>query len=446
MTTLGGITYGLDPSWITSQEEDNCKKVRNACAAQIADLQCTDDDVIGDLRIVRYLREADGHVQKVILTFQEFLEWRITEQEPGGTVEEWRQEVIGRERDDFEKWHKQRMNPYEPMHWNAGNDVNGMPLVIMPAGHVDSRRWAEDRDIRLYPYDMDWKFACQVSEWASWYLTKISREKKKVHYFCRIIDMKGEGEDGRQTVLSGDKRHTEFRKRVLACIGRFYPCQDARVNVINARWQFSLLWRIVKLLLSEKQRNTVNIIGPMDNPANQKELMQTWPAEHLLRDYGGILDTLLWIWPCCDAATARQIVHDRPYVEPQIPASSAARVRSTTRGTARRSVFSMSVSSKLARSGPGEISAGPRERLLTTIGMPPVGGFQTIVAEEAVLDQKIALASQEEKISPIHGRDVVPVCHLTQDRPGWLCTVGIGCERPRQPDTDYSLPQTYSSA
>merc|ERR1712176_53519 len=105
-----------------------------------------------------------------------------------------------------------------------------------------------------------------------------------------------------------------------------------------------------------------NIIGAMDNKANQKELMQTWPAEHLLRDYGGTLDTLPWVWPCCDAATARQIVGDRPYVEPEFRVVGEKRgTRRTTRGRARRSVFSMSVSSKLARSRPGEISAGPRE-------------------------------------------------------------------------------------
>ncbi|CAE8588509.1 unnamed protein product, partial [Polarella glacialis] len=247
--------YGVELGLPTAEELVKIGQIRRACSAEIAALKDPAEDVCGDLRIVRFLRSRKGDQKTATDWFREFLTWRVTELAPGGTPEDWRREVVGRDIDDLRQWYLKRGSPFDPINPCIGENSDGMLLMWVGTGYVDPQKWAESHDSK-YTVEHDFKTMMQVMEWIFWELTRRSQKTGKMAYMIKMLDLKGEGEDGRQTLFFGDKRFYDFTmKRVMPAGQHFYCDHDAMFLVVNAARLFAICWSMGKYLLTERQRS-----------------------------------------------------------------------------------------------------------------------------------------------------------------------------------------------
>jgi len=320
MSSLYGVEQGL-PS---AEDLGKIKLIREACRKEIACLKDPDEDIIGDLRVVRFLHSRKGNVETATEWFRNFLVWRVTEQPPGGTPEDWRREVAGRSVDNFRQWYLRRSNPHDPMNPCAGENEDGMLLTWLAMGFLDPKSWTESHHPQ-YSEDDDFKLAIQYLEWTYWELERRSREQGKLSYVVKMIDMKGSGEDGRQSFLWWDRKYSDFiLKRITPLAQHHYCDHDSMFVVVNAPRLFSVMWNAVKYVLTERQRSKFKILSSSSEPSNQKVLMQVWPKEHLPLEYGGSLVSIERVYPPAGKADKERFHAERHLIDIEYPEQKAA--------------------------------------------------------------------------------------------------------------------------
>ena len=71
---------------------------------------------------------------------------------------------------------------------------------------------------------------------------------------------------------------------IVSILKWIYPSRLDTIFVVNSGWVFSLIWNVVKPLLSKNTLSKVNFLGK-DNA--QSVLVEEIGEEHLEREYGG---------------------------------------------------------------------------------------------------------------------------------------------------------------
>jgi len=311
--------FGVEFSLPEEKELARVQLVRGACVQQLAGITDPAEDVIGDLRIARFLRAESQNVKEATKHYKEFLEWRTTEQAPGGTPEEWRREVIGRDLVDFNRWAHNLVNPWAPAGLCEGENQYQMMMLVVGWGMTDRLKWAEDRP-ETYPFADDFKFLVQTQEFYMWYLDKRSKELGRTAYMVKMVDLLGEGEDGRQGFMKADKRWWEFvMKRALPMCAKFYCEQDAKILVTNTPGKILAAWKLLKHVFPSRMSIKACIVGNMEKPEAQTEVMRAWPAEFLPAQYGGTLQELKSIWPPLSLEERRRIIDEHHMLTVELP-------------------------------------------------------------------------------------------------------------------------------
>lgn len=313
------VRYGVELDLPSGLEIEKIHQIRSASAEQIRRLKDPAEDVVGDLRIIRFLRTKKGDVAAATQWFTEFLTWRVTEQAPGGTPEDWRREVVGRSVADFEAWRIRRQNPYSPSNWNVGDNQDGMLLIAFAWGYNDPLKFSEDRHAN-YTFDDDFKEMVQNLEWVFWELTRRSRERAQMAYAVKLFDSAGWGEGGRQTLVNADKRWYDFvLKRQTGIASKFYCDHDAMFIGLNCPFSATLVWKVVRLFLTERQRSKAMIVGDIRKASKLSEVTEVWPLEFLPREYGGKLSKLDCVWPPPAEFDVVEFRSKRHLVQPDYP-------------------------------------------------------------------------------------------------------------------------------
>ena len=180
---IGQVVSG---DWPQGHELEKVHQIRLACDVEIKALNDPTDDVVGDLRICRFLRSKDGDVEVATDLFRDFLKWRV---EDDHKVERIRAKVIGKTPQEFLNWFYPRMTPDVPICPYVGINDDGDMIMMIRQGQADFYGMAEN----LPNVDV---FTAML-EWQLWYLDKISREQERVAYLVKIMDFDGMGDDGR---------------------------------------------------------------------------------------------------------------------------------------------------------------------------------------------------------------------------------------------------------
>lgn len=164
--------------------------IRLACDKEIKALNDPTDDVVGDLRICRFLRSKDGDVEAAKELYREFLQWRVADDHK---VERIRQKVVGKTPKEFLEWFYPRITPDIPICPYAGENEDGDVIMMIRQGQADFHGMAKKLP------DVDTFNA--MLEWQLWYLDKLSREQERIAYLIKILDFGGLGDDGRGSPL-----------------------------------------------------------------------------------------------------------------------------------------------------------------------------------------------------------------------------------------------------
>lgn len=271
-------SYGVSFELPNARELRQIAEIRAALASEINRLKDPSPDVVGDLRLCRFLRARQGNTAEALISCRNFLNWRAT-----SGVEDWRKEVIGKSPEDFTRWVRERRCPL-PCCWYAGRNADGCILKMVSAGHLDTCSFLQGRH-EGHLLDGDEKTIIQCMEWTLWHLDQLSRKEGKMCYVATFYDF---GEGG---TLCSTANLSMLRKLFLEDIGAqlraYYPDHEAVVLLLNTSTCFRLVFRVVLAAMSKRQKEKVQVLGSTDEPSVRQVLHSIFPVETLPVEMGG---------------------------------------------------------------------------------------------------------------------------------------------------------------
>lgn len=285
MTDLSGVA---SPEMPSEQELKQIAQIRAECAADIDALTCRADDIVGDLRICRFLRSRQGDVQEATAWFREFLKWRL---EYG--MDAYRQEVVGRSPEDFVNWYDKRRNPYIRLCPYAGRNDQGNVLWFVHTGLNDPVKWVEHRQVSK---EEDAKTINLVLEWTMWHLDVLSRREERMAYCIKVLDFRHLGGGGRKLPVFVPE-FKGFFQGMLQSMQKHYCEHDSLFVMLNTSWVFRTLFSVVKLLFTKRQVSKIRLLGDASTAEVRSALSQIVPERLLHAEYGGPVQRLVGFLP-----------------------------------------------------------------------------------------------------------------------------------------------------
>lgn len=274
-----GEKYGVSEELPSESELKSIAQIRESCRAELEKLTIKSDDIVGDLRICRFLRAKLGDTAAATEWYREFLCWRAE-----GTIEKDRLEVVGRSPQDFMDWFAKRCNPYLPMTPWVGRNSEGHVLFLIRPGQLHAPKFVEHRS---YEMAKDERFMFQLLEWVLWYLNELSRKEGRMVYVVKLADFKGMGEGKPVPFFVAEFK--AFMTQWLKVMQRFYCDHDSVFLLVNTNFLFRAVWAILKLVLTKRQTSKVRVLGDL-NQASVRASLEAYLPESLIPEvYGGKL-------------------------------------------------------------------------------------------------------------------------------------------------------------
>jgi hypothetical protein len=169
-----------------------------------------------------------------------------------------------------------------------------MLLMIGRTGMIDAEKFIEERaDI---PLSQDILLTVAYLEWTLWYLDVESHRQQKMLYMIKVLDMNGLGTEGRKIPIFVPKMK-DFLLQMIQTMQKPYCEHDACFVVLNAPYIFRLVWGVVSIILTTKQKGKVMLLGNTSDKKVSDRLLQLIPASMLPRDIGGERQGLQNIYP-----------------------------------------------------------------------------------------------------------------------------------------------------
>lgn len=272
------VIYGVDCSLPSSLELVQIQTIRSTCQNLVDRLIDPADDVVGDLRILRFLRARHGKVSEAIEWFIVFLETRLANDHE---IEKRRKEVIGKTPDEFLEWFYQRHNVFFPFNPAVGRNADGHLLVYMRVGLLEANKFVEARSL-----ESQYMLHVQMLEWTFWQINEWSRQEGRMVYVVKALDFAGLGEDGRKLPI-WVPRMKSFMTTILQSSQKCYCEHDAAFLVLNTPLVFRILAGMVTWLFSAKQKAKIRILGTSSSESVRASLNQIVPVQFLPVEWGG---------------------------------------------------------------------------------------------------------------------------------------------------------------
>merc|ERR1712032_1623561 len=107
-----------------------------------------------------------------------------------------------------------------------------------------------------------------MTEWYLWHLDEESHKQHEMLYIVKIVDLDGLGKEGRKVPIFVPKFKT-FLFGILHMLQKPYCEHDAAILIVNAPFVFRLVWGMVSLILTEKQKTKFMLLGHVSGEAMQ---------------------------------------------------------------------------------------------------------------------------------------------------------------------------------
>jgi len=242
----------------TEDEKKSINLVLKACKNEIKGLRYPTDDVVGEWRVLRFVRNVLGDTDKAKKNFKLYLQHRM---ELNHLIEELGHEVRGMSREEFVQWCEERHDLHFPMHSYAGENENGSVVYFYTwtggfnyeamCSSIDSVEVMMDRTCMII----------QHHEWLFWYLNERCKKLNEMCYMRKICDLTGLSVNPfKYTGMLSLKTNTSNLMANDYCDG------DDSYVMMNAPWIFDVIYPLMKLFLTPRQKKKMIMIEQDDLP------------------------------------------------------------------------------------------------------------------------------------------------------------------------------------
>mmetsp|Transcript_27377 Transcript_27377/g.63897 ORF Transcript_27377/g.63897 Transcript_27377/m.63897 type:complete len:415 (+) Transcript_27377:94-1338(+) len=245
---------GADTSWPSSAELVQVAEIRQACQKEIDALPApAPRDVVGDLRLCRFLRFNSGNVKKATEGYREFLTFRAEAQ-----LDVLRKHVIDLSMEDFAKWVDSVRSPFTPpLAISFGETPDGHLLVFVQPGRFKAVDFVSQRP-ECHTLDTDLMISWLCVERMLKNLDDRSYEKQKMLYSIKVMDMQGLGKE-KLAIFVPELR--KFAQTHVSKIMQHYCEHDILILVLNAPFVFRVIHTFAQAIISKRQAARMKVFG-----------------------------------------------------------------------------------------------------------------------------------------------------------------------------------------
>mmetsp|Transcript_497 Transcript_497/g.1254 ORF Transcript_497/g.1254 Transcript_497/m.1254 type:complete len:387 (-) Transcript_497:23-1183(-) len=262
---------GADTSWPSEAELAKVSEVRKLCQKELSALTDPTRDVVGDLRITRFLRFNSGDVTKAAKGFGEFLTFRVRED-----IDAIRKGVIDLKPEQFLQWLETNRSPFAPAICPfLGETPEGHMLIYGAVGFFKAVDFVKQRPA-CHTMDTDLLFAWCCVEWVMKQIEDRSYAAHKMLYTIKVIDMRNLGKE-KLPILVPEIRH--FAQTNVKPIMNMYCEHDILIMILNAPFVFRMVWAFASSLLSKRQQARVKVFSDALAAEPQAMLKSLAPLE-----------------------------------------------------------------------------------------------------------------------------------------------------------------------
>jgi len=236
----------------TEDEKKKINLVVKASSQEISGLKYPTEDVIGEWRVLRFVRSHLGDTEKAKKHFKTYLRHRKAHNH---LIEELGREVRGMPPAEFTKWFEERRNPYLPLAPYAGESKDGSVVYFLCwEGGIQFEKWASSSTVDD-PLTDDWAIMIQSHEWLLWYLNEQSKKLNEMCYMRKVLDLTGLSVNPFQ--FGGLQGLTSNMMKVM---GIDYCDADDQFVMVNPPWIVDILFPIVKMFMTKRQKTKFQTI------------------------------------------------------------------------------------------------------------------------------------------------------------------------------------------
>jgi len=252
---MAGLISAADCALPSQDELAQVKEIRRSCFAEIQALNDPTRDVVGDLRLCRFLRFNKGDVKKATKAYRQFLVWRKDED-----IETLRQGIVDLAPADFINWMDSVRSPFGPAaNMYLGDTADGHTLMFASPGFFKAADFVQQRPA-CHTMDTDLLICRLAIEWMLKRLDDRSYALGKMLYTIKIGDMTNMGKE-KLPIFVPEVRN--FMKTNMPPLMQMYCEHDILILAINAPFAFRVLWTFVSALISKRQADRVRVFGSL---------------------------------------------------------------------------------------------------------------------------------------------------------------------------------------
>lgn len=201
--------------------------------------------VVGDVRILRYVRACENDINAAADAFKSFLQWRMVER-----VDAIRQELFENNWSYKDSPGYPRMVKHLCVNFNHKTDRFGNLVILERIGVSSLKTLCADLEesefLRQYMYMM---------ERASMELDRLSREQGKL---VKITNVKDLSDMGSELLY---KKGLNYTIAVAKMLQQYYPESMAAVFVINIPRIFNAAFKVIKPAINPRTLKKIQLLG-----------------------------------------------------------------------------------------------------------------------------------------------------------------------------------------
>lgn len=269
----------LDCSWPSPEELSKVQEIRERCAAELAALPQSPRDVVGDIRIARFLRYCGGKVPEAATGFAEFLKWRVQEK-----VDVLRQGIIDLKPDEFIAWVDSVRSPFAPVFVPfLGQSKEGHIVIFAAPGYFKATQFVNKRPA-CHTMENDLMLARAGVEYMMKLVDDNSYERHQMLYSIKVIDA---AHLGRETLPIFVPEIRKFAQENEKQMMDMYCDQDILILVLNASLIVRAVLAFATTFMAKRQSNRIKVFASATGKEAQKTLRAVGPLSMFPESLGG---------------------------------------------------------------------------------------------------------------------------------------------------------------
>lgn len=236
-------------------------------------------DVVGDIRVCRFLRFHGGKVPEAAKAFSEFLKWRVQEK-----IDTLRKGIIDLKPDQFQEWVDSVRSPFAPVLVPCfGQTKEGHLVIFASPGYFKAYEFVKQRPA-CHTMDNDLQLMRTGMEYMMKLLDDNSYERKQMLYAIKVIDLTNLG---RETLPIFVPEIRKFAQENGKQMMEMYCDQDILILMLNAPFIVRLVLAFATTIMSKRQSNRIKTFSSATSADAQKILRAIGPPSMFPASLGG---------------------------------------------------------------------------------------------------------------------------------------------------------------